>query len=217
MVHLLSNCKGERRCLDAFARQVTTLEPASSLATSRFENLDDEDKGLLHIAARVCPDICDGRECPDKEGRIHSMKLVVQEGQVMILNDDLVPCSACGDVLYTMPNDISACVLSGWDEWLVLYHRWQRVLETLSSSSSPSRYTSPSPDFELPEIGCLFADLPSTTSKKRPADESSSDDGEGSDADSSPSSPPPFPPAKRMRTGPGKGDLLSGSILRKFH
>ncbi|KAL0574855.1 hypothetical protein V5O48_007109 [Marasmius crinis-equi] len=212
MLHLIRNCNGEHRCLDGFACQVTTLNPASTLSIARFETLDEEHRGLLHIAARVCPDICDTRQCPDTEGRTHSMKLVVEDGIVKVLNDDLASCS-CGDVLYTIPDDLSACVLSGWNKWLPLHRRWERMMESILSSSPNDRYTSPSPEPELPTLDRLFDSSPHTVSKKRPAEDSKDE----SDSDSSPCSTPPLPPAKRMRTGPGKGELLSGSVLRKFH
>ncbi|KAL0568522.1 hypothetical protein V5O48_013463 [Marasmius crinis-equi] len=209
MSHLSPDCHGHEHCLDDWSKRLTTHEPARSLPTQYFEFLSDEDKGLLHITSRVCPDICDPRRCPNPEPGVdtHHVRLMVEDDLIRILRACFTDCG-CPEVQYTVPKDLSTCILSGWNVWLGELEKWNNLLATSPSSRSPS------PDPEVPDLldyiqsqnaakslnedlvtRNLAQDCPS--GRKRPAEDVSEYEEDSSDEESS--SPRP---AVRMRTGP---------------
>ncbi|KAL0571295.1 hypothetical protein V5O48_010672 [Marasmius crinis-equi] len=200
MPHLSYDCHGRKHCLDDFSRKLSTLYPAESLPLQNFVHLPDEEKGLLEIAAHACGDLCSDSVCTSSsDGTRHLLKLVVENGVVLVLNDDfgLHQCT-CREVVYRVPKSLSQCILSGWEIYVERLRRWEALLNL-------PNYRSPSPD--LPELSQLHQSFARNTAQKRAAEET--DEGEQSD-----SSCPSPPPAKRMRTGPC-ADIVRKITARK--
>ncbi|KAL0564582.1 hypothetical protein V5O48_017459 [Marasmius crinis-equi] len=196
MPHLLYNCHGDLHCLDTYARNVSTIEPAATLYQENFVDLTIEEQGLLDIAAHGCSRTFHVTNqplmCETSTSHRHPMKLVVTEQNIVrVLNDDfgLHQCS-CPRGIWSAPRSLSRCILNAWGIWLERLRRWEALL------NDPD-YRSPSPDLPpLEELHKAYDELHNSRSHKRTAAEVSD-----SDEESGSSSPSP-PPAKRLRTGP---------------
>ncbi|KAL0567387.1 hypothetical protein V5O48_014607 [Marasmius crinis-equi] len=188
MHHLIRSCRGEHKCLNSFALRMCTERPGSTLPAQYFEFLGTTDRALLTLAARVCPTICDSYLCSSVDKPAHYVNLEVEEGILHIVRRDwlkwmLKNRCGCKEILLEIPEDLSRCVLSGWELWCTLAERRDRLLKT-----PPSGYRSPLPD--LPPLEELFKRVP----KKRPTEEEPED--ESTDDEQYPRY------ARRMRTGP---------------
>ncbi|KAL0569923.1 hypothetical protein V5O48_012041 [Marasmius crinis-equi] len=79
--------------------------------------MDREQRGLLHIAARVSPNIVDLYQCVDPQNGIHFVELVEEDGYLKVIREvTLVDCP-CERILYCIPKSLTRCILSGWKAW----------------------------------------------------------------------------------------------------
>ncbi|KAL0571161.1 hypothetical protein V5O48_010800 [Marasmius crinis-equi] len=194
MHHLTRNCRGERQCLDALALRMSIDHPGQTLSTQYFEFLNTDDRALLTLAARLCPDICDNYLCVGPNRSAHYVDLEIDNGILKVARRGWMTTDCgCERILFEVPKDLSKCITGGLETWRALVERRERILNT-----DPSEYRSPSPD--LPPLSELFE----RTQRKRPAE----DPGAESPSESSDDERPP--PAKRMRTGPCR------DIMRKI-
>ncbi|KAL0571744.1 hypothetical protein V5O48_010215 [Marasmius crinis-equi] len=164
MHHLIRNCRGQYKCLDDLARDISTERPGQTLPAQYFEWINTEERALLTLAARLCPQ----NNC------------------------------GCERVLLEYREDLSRCILSGWEVWRALKARREIIF-------TPG-YRSPSP--ELPGPNDLVKYI-IRNCKKRPGEKP-----EDKGSTSSDDEPLPLPPAKRMRTGPCR-DVMEKIERRK--
>ncbi|KAL0563276.1 hypothetical protein V5O48_018794 [Marasmius crinis-equi] len=118
MTHLSRRCNGKRKCLNTWSRRVSTTKPASTLPILPFLPLDVEQRGLLHIAARVVPHILGPYDCHNPKNGIHFVKLVQDDDLCLkvIREATLVEC-ACDEVIHIIPKTLTSCIMSGWEAW----------------------------------------------------------------------------------------------------